>query len=213
MIIVDFLHFIAQSRELTFLFCHSFISQPCLGTPGFVGGKRRSGPRSPATYNLAVASQSLTPRSRCVWSLVNGVASRQLLLSLHNLVARASRALAGRYLYCEQLSKRAARRAKGYTGLATRQGARSASNANRVMQAKNPKPKLSLDNCLKRCLIWPCCRVKWPPSEAQRETSLDIDVAPCSSSKLESWTRVARQGLTKVARLRTSSLRFPPKRD
>ena len=38
---------------------------------------------------------------------------RATLLSLHNPVARTARALAGRY------TVRAARRAKGYTGLAT----------------------------------------------------------------------------------------------
>ena len=45
------------------------------------------------------------------------------LLSLHNPVARAARALTGRYTVA---SKRAARRAKGYTGLAITRAARAA---------------------------------------------------------------------------------------
>ena len=48
-----------------------------------------------------------------------GLPLRGSLLSLHNPVARAARALAGRPWPCA--SKRQASRAKGYTGLATRQ--------------------------------------------------------------------------------------------
>ena len=76
---------------------------PCLGSPGFVVGKRREEPSSPAT----VARPPV------------------YLLSLHNPVARAARALAGSdatHALCERGDRPNLSRARAarYTGLATR---------------------------------------------------------------------------------------------